>query len=350
MLWFLFAAAAVMIVTAAWYLARPLATGAQLRGDEQRHQLELMRARLLGQLNELDTERADRGIDPAVAQDEALRLDAELLQVLKDLEALPPAVAGVVHGETANGPDLTGHARSAFGSPPSPASGRGNEGEGARGPRLNPIGETANGPSLARGPRLDPIGERRRWWAGLAVLALALPLIAAGLYGMQQGPLLSALLRLADGGPARASLPPEALKMVERLESRLREQPNDPAGWARLGRSYAVMERRSDAQAAYAKAHEQAPNDPEILSEYAWLLFGDNPDYTEGPAKTLYERLLALDPNHPDALWFLGLSAYNKSDAKQAVHYWERLAKVLPPDNPALPEVRKAIAKAQGQQ
>jgi len=29
----------------------------------------------------------------------------------------------------------------------------------ARGPRLDPIGETATGPSLARGPRLDPIGE-----------------------------------------------------------------------------------------------------------------------------------------------------------------------------------------------
>jgi cytochrome c-type biogenesis protein CcmH len=333
MLWFLFAAAAVMIVTAAWYLARPLATGAQLRGDEQRHQLELTRARLLGQLNELDAARADRGIDATVAQDEALRLDAELLQVLKDIEALPPPATGVIHGETANGPDLTGHARSAFGSPPSPASGRGNEGEGAR------------------GPRLDPIGERRRWWAALAVLVLALPLIAAGLYGMQQAPLLGALMRLADGGtPSRASLPPEALKMVERLENRLREQPNDPTGWAQLGRSYTVMERRSDAQAAYAKAHELAPANPEILSDYAWLLFSDNPDYTEGPAKALYERLLALDANHPDALWFLGLSAYNKSDAKQAIRYWERLTKVLPPDNPALPEVRKAIAKAQGQQ
>ena len=218
--------------------------------------------------------------------------------------------------------------------------------DSARGPRLDPIGETANGPSLARGPRLDPIGERRRWRAALAILVLALPLIAAGLYGMQQAPILSALMRLADGGPARASLPPEALKM----ENRLREQPNDPAGWAQLGRSYTVMERRSDAQAAYAKAHELAPANPEILSDYAWLLFSDNPDYTEGPAKALYERLLALDPNHPDALWFLGLSAYNKSDTQQAVRYWERLAKVLPLDNPALPEVRKAIAKAQEQQ
>ncbi len=52
--------------------------------------------------------------------------------------------------ETASAPDLTAHARSASGSPPSPANGRGNEGEGARGPRTRvpdvppitpPIGE-----------------------------------------------------------------------------------------------------------------------------------------------------------------------------------------------------------------
>ncbi len=53
-------------------------------------------------------------------------------------------------------PGLTGHARSASGSPPSPASGRGNEGEGAcssfdfarGGPRLDPIG--APWPEYAR--------------------------------------------------------------------------------------------------------------------------------------------------------------------------------------------------------
>jgi len=289
MIWLLFAAATVLTIVTAGYLARPLAARAPASDDEHRHQLELMRARLLGQLNELDAERADRSIDPAVAQDEALRLEAELAQVLKDIETLPPPAAAEIRG------------------------------------------------------------ERRRWWAALAVLALILPLIAAGLYGLQHAPILTALARLASGEPPSASLPPEALKMVARLENRLREQPNDPAGWAQLGRSYTVMERRSDALAAYAKAHELAPADAEILSAYAWLLFSDNPHYTEGPAKALYARLLALDPNNPDALWFMGLSAYNKSDFKQAVHYWERLANVLPPDNPALPEVRNAIARVQEQ-
>lgn len=289
MLWLLFIAAVLLIFAAAWYLTRPLTAALPARDHERRHQLEAMRARLLAQLNELDAERADRGIDDAVAQDEAQRLEAELAQVLRDLETLPPLAAE------------------------------------------NQV-------------------KRTRGWAVL-VLVMILPITAAGLYGWQQAPLITALARIASGDPpARAALPPEALKMVERLENRLREQPNDAAGWAQLGRSYAVMERLSDAQAAYAKAHAQAPDNTEVLSDYAWLVYSDNPHYTEGPAKALYERLLTLDPAHPDALWFLGFSAYNASNFKQAVQYWQRLAALLPPDNPTLPEVQKAIARAKAQQ
>jgi hypothetical protein len=54
-------------------------------------------------------------------------------------------------GEAATAPGLTRHARSASGSPPSPACGRGNEGEGARG----------SFDSAQDRPRLDPIGDAR---------------------------------------------------------------------------------------------------------------------------------------------------------------------------------------------
>ena len=61
--------------------------------------------------------------------------------------AAPPETIG----ETANAPDhMTGRTSEASRASVS-----------ARGPRLDPIGESANGPSLARGPRLDPIGEIR---------------------------------------------------------------------------------------------------------------------------------------------------------------------------------------------
>jgi cytochrome c oxidase assembly protein subunit 15 len=50
----------------------------------------------------------------------------------------------------------------------------------ARGPRLDPIGETATAPSLARGPRLDPIGETRRRRYGAGITALIFTMILTG--------------------------------------------------------------------------------------------------------------------------------------------------------------------------
>ncbi len=42
--------------------------------------------------------------------------------------------------------------------------------------------------------------------------------------------------------------------MVASLDARLRENPEDVDGWARLVRSYMVLERRDDARAALERA------------------------------------------------------------------------------------------------
>ncbi len=79
-------------------------------------------------------------------------------------------------------------------------------------------------------------------------------------------------------------------------------------------------------------AHEKPP---EILSR-AFLLLGD-----DKKAKTLFENLLAENPNHISALSVLGNMYYeegirdeeNKESLKKSIEYHERLIKVQP-DNP----------------
>ena len=46
--------------------------------------------------------------------------------------------------------------------------------------------------------------------------------------------------------------------MVERLANRLAEEPDDPAGWLRLGRAYGVLGRSEDAASALEKAEQLA--------------------------------------------------------------------------------------------
>ena len=49
--------------------------------------------------------------------------------------------------------------------------------------------------------------------------------------------------------------------MVERLASRLEQQPDDAEGWARLGRSYMVLQQPAKARDAYARAVKLRPDD-----------------------------------------------------------------------------------------
>ena len=153
----------------------------------------------------------------------------------------------------------------------------------------------------------------------LIALAVLLPVVAIGLYAGKQAKTVEQLSQLGPGGQ------PDPFKMVARLEKRLESAPDDPAGWARLGRSYAVLERFDDAKRAYAKATQLAPDDVAILTDYATLLISENPRQPSKEALAAFTRLYQLNPKHPGALWVLGLDAYNNNKYKQAIKHWEAL-------------------------
>jgi cytochrome c-type biogenesis protein CcmH len=57
--------------------------------------------------------------------------------------------------------------------------------------------------------------------------------------------------------------------MVERLASRLEQQPGDAEGWARLGRSYMVLQQPAKARDAYARAVKLRPDDAALSQALA---------------------------------------------------------------------------------
>lgn len=273
---------AVLILAASvWFLARPVTRPAGAVSSEERHELLQQRGRLLTQLSDLDIETADRNMDAAVIGDERQRLEAELAQVLRQLESLAPAAAVTADALPARTRRLT-----------------------------------------------------------LIALAVLLPVAAIGLYAGKQAKTVEQLSQLGPGGQ------PDPFKMVARLEKRLESTPDDSAGWARLGRSYAVLERFDDAKRAYARATQLAPDDAAILTDYATLLISENPRQPSKEALAVFTRLYQLNPKHPGALWVLGLDAYNTGKYKQAIKHWEALLKELPPDAEVAPQVRHVVEQA----
>lgn len=131
--------------------------------------------------------------------------------------------------------------------------------------------------------------------------------------------------------------------MVERLAERLKTQPDDKAGWLRLGRAYLVLGRAEDAVAAYDKAVALDPASREGLTGLADAL-----RQAKGPADARYlqalDRVLSADPDNAEALMVLGAEDLRQGRAEAAAAKWRRLLSGMPPDGPGRAEARARMA------
>jgi len=133
--------------------------------------------------------------------------------------------------------------------------------------------------------------------------------------------------------------------MVDRLAERLKEKPDDADGWMRLGRSYGVLDEPVKSRDAYARAAALRPNDAPVLTAYAEAIAAATPRDAPIPPELgpLAERILAIDPTQPGALWYSGLSKAAAGDTAGARERWMRLLARLDPASPEHAALQKRI-------
>jgi cytochrome c-type biogenesis protein CcmH len=159
----------------------------------------------------------------------------------------------------------------------------------------------------------------------------------------------------SSGGPsaeqkeAAESMSPEdrdamIRDMVVGLAARLENQPDDLEGWRMLGRSYRVLGELAKAADAYGRVAEALPDDLTAQIDYADALLALA---GQGPASAALteqmHRIVALDPNNPGALFYLGQIAAAQGDAAAARAHWQRLLDQVPPDAPERAEIQRLI-------
>lgn len=139
--------------------------------------------------------------------------------------------------------------------------------------------------------------------------------------------------------------------MVAQLSERLKQQPNDPDGWVRLGRSYMVMDKPVQARDAYAQAARLKPEDQDIKTAYAEAMIvaaataGAPPPE---PAVAVMRDLLKADGQNPEALWYVGDAEAAAGHKDVALDLWRKLLAQLPADAPFRATVETRIAAVQG--
>lgn len=155
----------------------------------------------------------------------------------------------------------------------------------------------------------------------------------------------------ASGDPLAAL--PEADRMaairgmVDGLAARLETQPDDLDGWRRLARSRRVLGEPDKALAAHARAATIAPDNLEVLQDYAGALLDlhDSDKPLDPAARAAVTGLLAKSPNEGVALWLLGQDEALAGKDMAATALWQRLLGLLPADSPARADLAARIAK-----
>lgn len=167
-------------------------------------------------------------------------------------------------------------------------------------------------------------------------------------------PLAALVVYFAVGSPGAIS--PQAVPgtvteaqieaMVEGLAARLRENPDDAAGWKMLGRSYAVLGRFGEAVDAYAKAALRAPRDAQLLADFADALAMARGQSLQGEPEKLVLRALEIEPANLKALALAGTAAFERGEYARAAEFWERMLPHVPPDSEDARVVRDNVAEA----
>jgi len=118
--------------------------------------------------------------------------------------------------------------------------------------------------------------------------------------------------------------------MVEGLASRLEENPDDLDGWMRLARSYNVLNRPEDALAALQRASAAFPEDTTVLLLQGRVMRGMEGAATSPATLALMDRVLSMDPENVEALWFSALGALSDGNKDVARERFERALAALP--------------------
>jgi len=205
-------------------------------------------------------------------------------------------------------------------------------------------GEPKPGAAKLPGPRVTAVA-----------LLLAVPAIALALYLFLGERQIIPQLELAAAGAGAGTAQhaggadgmPSLDVLVQRLEERLQQVPEDGQGWTMLGRTYFATGRTQDAEWALARAHELLPDDVQVSLAYAESIAANNGNDLKGKPAELISAALKAEPDNATARWLSGMVAFQQGQFQSAATAWKRALAQLDPASDDAAKLTSLIAEAE---
>ena len=135
-------------------------------------------------------------------------------------------------------------------------------------------------------------------------------------------------------------------QLVEKLEARLKLEPQDVQGLALFARTLLELKRYPAAASAYQKVVTVLPDDVALQVERATAEYMARDQQWTPVAVAALARALKLDPEYPEALWLAGKERFENKDYAKAVLHWEVLERVMAADTDQLKNVKISLVEA----
>ena len=181
--------------------------------------------------------------------------------------------------------------------------------------------------------------------AATIAVAVALPLLALGLYIVYGSP------RLPDQPLAARLQDPSSDQnleaLVARVETRLREHPEEGEGWDVIAPVYMGWQRYADAADAYAQAIRLLGESAKRLSGQGQALVLANNGVVTEEARRALERAVALDQTLLEPRILLAIAKEQDGQFQASIEDWRALLDKAPKDAPWREMVEKKIVTAE---
>lgn len=176
------------------------------------------------------------------------------------------------------------------------------------------------------------------------IITLLLPVAALALYLPLGHPSMPAVPFATR--PPESPVPPQVLDAVTKLESALKENPDDAGGWGLLAQTYGAMGRADAAVQAWRQVLRLSPDDAAVKGALGESLTVAADGVVGDEAVRLFTDAVAADAMDARARYYLGMARLQAGDIRGALDRWTALVADSPADAPWLPTVRARIMDA----
>lgn len=179
---------------------------------------------------------------------------------------------------------------------------------------------------------------------GPFVLALSLALVS---------PPVVLAMYLAVGTPLALQAPPtpnqsDLAAATEQLRASLAKKPDDARGWALLAQAYLALGQPRQAMTALDRLLALQPDDPDAMTAWVEAAADANPEHRiDDASRARLQRALQIDPTHQRAMWLLGISDFQRGRFDEAAKQWRTLLPLLEPGSSVAKAVQQELAEAE---